>query len=108
MLWYVLPGGKPVVSLLLPGDMVVFPAGGGECSPNLKHEAMNGRMTQGEVSCIERLPLLSLSDGKPQSGGQRLDGRFLLSNVLMVNIEFIVHLQFINFPMTEIPTGQLF
>ena len=64
MFRYVLPGGQPVVSLLLPSDMVVFPALGGECSSDLKHEAMNGR--EDDAKYIERLPLLSLSDGKPQ------------------------------------------
>ena len=37
-----LPGGKPVVPLLLPGDMVVLPVGAGEGSPHLgimNHEA---------------------------------------------------------------------
>ena len=35
MLWDVLPGGKPIVSLFLPSDMVVLPARGGECSSDL-------------------------------------------------------------------------
>ena len=34
-----LPGGKPVVPLLLPGDMVVLPVGAGEGSPHLNHES---------------------------------------------------------------------
>ena len=85
--------------------MVVFPAGGGECSSDLKHEAMNGR--EDDAKYIERLPLLSLSDGKPQVEVRGWVGA-LLSNVMKADIEFIVNLEFHNFPMmTEIFTNNV-
>ena len=66
MLWYVLPGWKPAVSLLLPSHMVVFPTWGGECSPYLKHGAMNGLMTQ-SIETRLSLPCFLFQMGNPRS-----------------------------------------
>ena len=66
---------------------------------------MGGR--EDDAKYIERLPLLSLSDGKPQVEVRGWVGA-LLSNVMKANIEFIVNLEFHNFPMmTEIFTNNV-
>ena len=93
MLWYVLPWRKPVVSLFLPSDMVVFPAWGGECSSDLKNmkQWMEGRMTQSKI--LRRgCHCFPLQMGNPRVEVRGWTGAFL-GNV-MVNIEFIVNLPF--------------